>query len=127
MSRISIWRAGSVPWALTLTLAGCGAVTAVPAPAPVQSSTVSATAGGESFSLYTHCGIHELTFGGRWYARVGGVLDDGRGNPPQGWGNPYQQGALTKTGSTVIFRDRAGHVESFQLRPGATRPKVICS
>jgi hypothetical protein len=37
---------------------------------------------------------------GRWYERVGGNLDDGHGNPPAGWGNPYQAGTLTKPGST---------------------------
>jgi len=122
MSRISMWCAGFVMF--SLALAGCGAVTDGLEPAPAKSSSGT---GAEPFSLYTHCGIHELTFGGRWYQRVGGALDDGQGNSPQGWDNPFQAGTLTGSGSTVLFRDRAGHCEVFQLRPGVTRPKVICS
>ena len=110
-----------------LALAGCGAATDGLEPSPAKSSSATVAVGGEPFSLYMHCGIHELTFGGRWYERVGGALDDGQGNPPQGWDNPYQAGTLTSSGSTVLFRDHAGHREVFQLRPGATRPKVICS
>jgi len=125
MSRTSMWRAGVV--LLALALAGCGLATVGSGPAPAKSSSAAVAVGGEPFSLYTHCGIHELTFGGRWYERVGGALDDGSGNPPQGWGNPYQPGTLTISGSTVVFSDRAGHRETFQLRPGATGPKLICS
>jgi hypothetical protein len=126
MSRMSMW-AGFVLFSLVLALTGCGAATDGLAPAPAKSSSSTVANGGEPFSLYTHCGIHELTFGGRWYERVGGALDDGQGNPPQGWDNPYQAGTLTSSGPTVLFRDHAGHREVFQLRPGATRPKVICS
>jgi len=120
-----MWCTGLV--LLLLAVAGCGAATDGLGPAPATSSSGTAAVGGEPFSLYTHCGIRELTFGGRWYERVGGALDDGQGNPPHGWDNPYQAGTLTSSGSTVLFRDRTGHREVFQLRPGATGPKVICS
>jgi hypothetical protein len=122
---MTMWCAGFVLF--PLALAGCGAATDDVEPAPATSTSATVAVAGESFSLYTHCGIRELTFGGRWYERVGGALDDGHGNPPQGWANPYQPGTLTSTGSTVAFRDRAGHHEVFQLRPGATSPKLICS
>jgi hypothetical protein len=82
---------------------------------------------GTPFSLDTHCGIDELHTRGGWYERVGGVLDDGSGNPPAGWGNPFQRGVLTGSGPVVEFRDRAGHHETFRLRPGATSPKVLCA
>jgi hypothetical protein len=125
MPRMSMWCAGLVLF--SLALAGCGAATDGLAPAPAKPSSTTVVNGGGPFSLYTHCGIRELTFGGRWYERVGGALDDGHGNPPQGWDNPSQAGTLTNSGSTVLFRDHAGHREVFQLRPGATSPKVICS
>jgi len=125
MSRMSMWCAGFV--LCSLALAGCGAATDGSGPAPAESPSGTVAVAGEPFTLYTHCGIRELTFGGRWYERVGGALDDGHGNPPQGWGKTYQSGTLTSSGSTVVFRDRAGHREVFQLRPGATSPKVICS
>jgi hypothetical protein len=125
MSRTSMWRTGLV--LLSLALAGCGAANDSAVPAPAKPSAATAPVAGEPFRLYTHCGIHELTFGGRWYERVGGTLDDGRGNPPQGWGKTYQSGTLTSSGPTVVFRDAAGHREVFRLRPGATSPKVICS
>jgi hypothetical protein len=125
MPRMSMWCAGFVLF--SLAVAGCGTATDGLEPSPAKSSSATVAVGGEPFSLYTHCGIHELTLGGRWYELVGGALDDGHGNPPQGWDNPYQAGTLTSSGSTVLFRDHAGHRELFQLRPGATRPKVICS
>jgi hypothetical protein len=125
MSRMSMWRAGFL--LLSLALVGCGPATEGSGPASAKSSSATVAIGGELFSLYTHCGIHRLTFGGRWYERVeSSALDDGVGNPPQGWGNPYQPGTLTNSGSTVVFRDRAGHREVFRLMPAATGPKVIC-
>jgi hypothetical protein len=125
MSRMSMWRPGFVLF--SLVLAGYGAATHGSEPAPAKSASATVAVGGEPFSLYTHCGIRELTFGGRWYERVGGPLDDGHGNPAPGWDNPYTPGTLTGSGSAAVFRDRAGHREVFQLRPGATSPKVICS
>jgi hypothetical protein len=83
---------------------------------------------GQPFSLYTHCGIDELRFEGSFYQRSGGLLDDGSGNPPAGWGNPSQAGWLSSAGGgIVVFTDRQGHREQFELRPGATAFKRICS
>lgn len=81
---------------------------------------------GQSFSLYTHCGIDELRLDGRFYERVGGRLDDGSGNPPKGWENPYQAGWLRDGGNVVVFTDDRGHREQFALRAGATDYKRIC-
>lgn len=125
MSRMPMWFAGFVLF--SFALAGCGAATDGVGQAPAKSSSATVAPVDQPFSLYTHCGINELTVGGRWYERVGGALDDGQGNPPQGWDNPYQPGTLVITGSTAVFRDSVGHREMFQLRPGATRPKMICS
>lgn len=81
----------------------------------------------QDFTLYTHCGIDELQFEDQWYERVGGVLDDGSGNPPAGWDNPEQDGTIARFDeSTLIFTDRAGHREEFVLREEATGPKRTC-
>lgn len=81
--------------------------------------------------LLTHCGIDELQYGGHWYERVGGVLDDGNGNPPTGWANPAQLGRLSamddkQPPERVVFADDHGHHEEFTLRPDATGPKRMC-
>lgn len=82
---------------------------------------------GRDFTLYTHWGIAELQFEDQWYERVGGVLDDGSGNPPTGWDNPEQEGTLARVDdSTLIFTDEAGYREEFVLREGATGPKRTC-
>ena len=75
------------------------------------------TPSGIPFELYTHCGITELTFDGARYSRVGGLLDDGSGNPPRGWGNPFQEGWLVLGEETVTFQDSAGHSEVFTPQP----------
>jgi hypothetical protein len=60
------------------------------------------------------------------YARDGGRLDDGNGNPRRGWANPYQQGQLAVSGTAAVFTDHAGHREAFHLRPG-TEAELRCS
>ena len=76
--------------------------------------------------LYTHCGIEELRVDDTFFV-TGTRLDDGQGNPPAGWGNPYQAGTVTVTGSEAVFRDEHGHVVTFHARPGATSFLKICS
>lgn len=78
------------------------------------------------FDLMTHCGINELRSNGRYFQRVGGVLDDGSGNPPSGWGNPFQHGTLSISGDVAVFRDKVGHVETFKVRSGATGFLNMC-
>ena len=105
-----------------VTLSGCGQQgSAAVTPTPGETSTTTA------FDLYTHCGINGLKVNGRYFQHVGGSLDDGSGNPPRGWDNPYQRGTLTVSGDLAVFRDQAGHVERFKARPGATGPLMICS
>lgn len=78
------------------------------------------------FDLMTHCGINELRSNGRYFQRVGGVLDDGSRNPPSGWGNPFQHGTLSISGDVAVFRDKVGHVETFKVRSGATGFLNMC-
>ena len=105
-----------------VALSGCG---------PQGSNAATPTPGETSitvaFDLYTHCGINGLSVNGKYFQHVGGSLDDGSGNPPTGWGNPYQHGTLTVSGALTVFRDDVGHVEKFKVNPGVSGPPVICS
>lgn len=88
-------------------------------PAPTAAS-------GMPTMLYTHCGIKELRVDDTFFLAET-PLDDGQGNPPPGWGNPYQAGTVTVSGSKAVFRDDNGHVITFLARPGATGFLNICS
>lgn len=82
---------------------------------------------GTAYPLYTHCGIYELQVDTAFYA-ADHPLDDGNGNPPAGWGNPYQPGWVsTPTPSTAVFTDLAGHTVGFHVRVGATGFQRPCS
>jgi hypothetical protein len=116
---------------MAVVLAACGSGPAAQVPTPARSSTAAAAAaaGGSArpYQLYTHCGIDEARIGNRYFEAVH-PLSDGSGNPPPGWGNPYQQGTMTLvSASEAVFRDHAGHQVRFRLRPGATRFKHLCS
>jgi hypothetical protein len=111
-----------------LALAACGSPPS-PLAGPARPSPASAAAQAppRPFQLYTHCGIDEARIGNRYFEAVR-PLSDGQGNPPAGWGNPYQPGTMTLLSpSTAVFRDRAGHRVQFRLRPGATKFRHVCS
>jgi hypothetical protein len=110
---------------VAIVLAACGSGPA----AQVTTPTAAAAAAGSPppYRLYTHCGIDEARIGNRYFEAVH-PLSDGQGNPPPGWGNPYQQGTMTLLSpAEAVFRDRAGHQVHFRLRPGATAFKHLCS
>lgn len=91
--------------------------------------TTSAITSGKSrpYNLYTHCGVSEARIGGRYY-KATHPLSDGSGNPPAGWGNPYQAGTMTMVSvQKAVFTDRAGHRVVFDLRPGASAFLTVCS
>lgn len=101
---------------------------AAPAVALADAASVRGPLTAAPFDLLTHCGIDELRApDGRWFERTGGALDDGNGNPPDGWGNPGQAGRLVVADDLATFSDDLGHVEEFRLRVGATEPKRICA
>jgi hypothetical protein len=82
---------------------------------------------GHPYALYTHCGVDEARIDGKYYEAVH-PLSDGQGNPPAGWGNPYQRGSVTLTGSgRAVFTDADGHRVVFDVRPGATSFLHACS
>jgi len=97
-------------------IAGCASASSPPSvpPASVRPSAA-ATPRSVPYNLYTHCGIAYAKVGNRYYQATV-PLSDGSGNPPSGWGNPYQQGTLTFVSPTrAIFTDKAGHRVVFTL------------
>ena len=108
-----------------------GVVTACGSPAPSAAGPAdTATAAARSpqpYQLYTHCGIDEARIGNRYFEAVH-PLSDGNGNPPPGWGDPYQEGTMTLvTPTRAVFSDAAGHRVLFRLRPGVTGFRHVCS
>ena len=109
---------------VTIVLAGCSQKTPIAAPTtPAQSDEVPAVV----FDLYTHCGINYFMAYGKYFARIGGSLSDGSGNPPDGWGNPVQRGTLTLSGDTAVFRDKLGHVERFKAEKRPADSRDLCA
>lgn len=111
-----------------LLATGCsGPTTPVESPTPVASSPETPPQRGIPYSLYTHCGIDELTYEGLWYQRVDGPLDTGGGNPPRDWDNPFHEGWLLVEGDRATFTDDEGHEVVFEVREGATAPINACA
>jgi hypothetical protein len=119
---------------LPLALAGCvqggaGSPPSLPRQPAVPTQGTSTTAAGTvlaDFDLYTHCGVRETRIGTGYYL-ADRVLDDGQGNPPPEWGNPFQRGTMTvHPDGTAIFTAGRLHAR-FVLRRGATTWLQICS
>jgi hypothetical protein len=112
-------------WRAAAMLAGGGAVGLLAACASAASPAAAPTARTTApkpvpYNLYTHCGIDYVQVGNRYYEATP-PLSDGSGNPPPGWGNPYQPGTLTVISPTqVVFTDKAGHRVVFTLVPPAS-------
>lgn len=103
-------------------LAGCAAASghASAKTAPVKQQRI-------SYALYTHCGVNEARIGRTYYV-ADHPLSDGQGNPPPGWGNPYQHGTMTISApGAAVFRDQLGHVVAFHARTSAKSFLHICS
>jgi hypothetical protein len=124
------WRRAAVVLAggsAAALLAACGsAVGTVAAPTAARTTAPKPV----PYNLYTHCGIDYVQVGNRYY-EAAPPLSDGSGNPPPGWGNPYQPGTLTVISPTqAVFTDKAGHRVVFTLvppgGPGRTTARV-CS
>lgn len=112
-----------------MVLVACGSGTATHAAKPPASSRAATAVAGAArpYSLYTHCGIDEARIDGRYYEAVR-PLSDGQGNPPAGWGNPYQDGTMTLLPpDQALFRDNAGHQVLFRLRAGAKSFQHVCA
>jgi hypothetical protein len=60
-----------------------------------------------------------------WYADP--PLHDGNGNPPPGWGNPYDQGTFRVLSATeAIFVSRTGRTVRFSSVPGPDKGPEQC-
>jgi hypothetical protein len=95
------------------------------APDPVRPTHVETSAAGIEVLLETHCGVRYLVVNGDWFERAGGLLTDGQGNPPAGWGNPYHAGRVVLLGGIARFSDDAGHHETFRRLDAA--PPTRCA
>ena len=80
---------------------------------------------GTPYRLYTHCGIKWASIDGRFW-RAKHPLSDGSGNPPVGWGNPFQDGTVVLIGPTTARFDSPAGTVTFE-RTLRTRPPAICS
>jgi hypothetical protein len=103
---------------LAAVLAGCES-TPSPAASPSPTTAAARTTAPKPvpYDLYTHCGIDYAQVGNRYYEATP-PLSDGSGNPPPGWGNPYQPGTMTVLSPTqAVFTDKAGHRVVFTLVP----------
>ena len=101
-----------------IPLAGCASSGTVGATANAFGSSVSISVGSSApYDLYTHCGVLSATINGQiFYAAP--VLSGGSGNPPPGWGNPYDGGEMTlRSLTTAEFHDPSGHSAQFARSP----------
>jgi hypothetical protein len=82
---------------------------------------------GYEYSLYTHCGILWAEFDGRlWDASP--ALADQAGNPPPGWGNPYDEGTMSLLEEDLAeFRSSNGQVARFRPRPPSLPDPPPCA
>jgi hypothetical protein len=73
-----------------------------------------------AFELYTHCGLdHLVDFDASLWAVIG-TADDGNGNPPEGFNNPFDEGTMTLVeGDVAEFRGQLGGVARFSRLPGS--------
>ena len=94
--------------ALVALLAACGFL-GVPR-SPVPPPPIPGAPDWERFELFTHCGIDWTTIefdGESWRATGPGPLNDGSGNPPDGFGNAWDEGWIVRIGP-----DEARYVSS---------------
>jgi hypothetical protein len=118
--------------AVVTLLAAAGCSTPARPPEPWAATPVATTVTGTTaptsepvpFTLSTHCGIDEAKFQNRYYEAVRPIPDP----LPKGWDNPAQRGTMRAVSATEAeFRDAAGHVVLFRVRPQATSYKRLCA
>jgi len=81
------------------------------------------------FQLYTHCGLNFLTgpdFDGSFWKSVG-PGDDGSGNPPAGFGNPYDNGTMTLVSADIAEYHTSSGASIRFTRQGKTKTSDLCS
>lgn len=75
---------------------GCGA-----ADSPQQAGGAAASS-TTPFTVYTHCGVENVRIDGQWWHAKPPLYNRDRSGPPEGWGDPHQDGSLT-----MVAPDRA--------------------
>ena len=77
-----------------------------------------------AYRLYTHCGVLSATINHTTFYGDP-ALGDGNGNPPAGWGNPFDDGEMTlTTATTADFNDHSGNRAHFTARPAGPTPTI---
>ena len=100
--------------------ASCGLITFEPRPLP--SGQPAQIGIRYAVTVYTHCGLRHVDFDGSTWA-IEGVLDDGSGNPPDGFGNPFDRGSVVlQSHDEGVYRSELG-VER-KLTRGGGLPNV---
>jgi len=82
-----------------------------------------------AYRMYTHCGVEWTYFDGRWW-KAKPPLSDGSGNPPRGWGNPYDDGwMMLASENHAHFSSASGFGADFEALPGEVQayPGRLCS
>jgi hypothetical protein len=78
------------------------------------------------YFAYTHCGVESLRIDGHWWHAVDALYgDDGPGSAPDGWGDPYQEGELTRNSEDSITFEAQGKEVDF-VPAQTNKPMRIC-
>ena len=105
-------RGSLVAWVVLLTACATN-----PDPSPLDTasqepSSIQTPGDPQAFTFYTHCGLGwaAIEFDGAFWEATGpGPLDDGAGNPPPGFGNPFDQGTMVRLDADqATYRSSAG-------------------
>ena len=76
------------------------------------------------YALYTHCGIEWARIDGVWWHAV--PIDDGNGNPPSGWGNPYNAGELIVLDDFTAVYSSGGDIKVEFKRTNNVKAPFVC-
>ena len=109
-------------------LTACGATGDVPSAEEETAYAESAPPLDEAvdFFLYTHCGVESLRVDGRWWHAVEPLYGDvSPGSPPDGWGDPFQEGELTLNSEQSITFEAEGTAVEFVPAP-EDKPMRLC-
>ncbi len=107
-----------------MSLAACGGV--VPPRTDNEPPYGAGVDVGETYDyvLNTHCGIEWTRIDGVWWRTT--PLDDGSGNPPAGWGNPYDSGQLQVVDETTAIYSGGPDVDVTFERTDLVEPPFVC-
>jgi hypothetical protein len=101
----------------------------LPTAAEDSAYTNSAPPLGEAVNywVYTHCGVESLRVDRRWWHAVEPLYgDNGPGDSPDGWGDPYQEGELTLNSEDSITFEAKGEEVEFVPAP-ENNPMRMCA